>query len=430
MRTFFVLVRKELGELVTLQMLGPFIAIIVIFIALGNVISTSGQVEGGPRLVVIDNDGSAASGVIEASLESAGLSVTTVAAADPASVIAERAVEGIGLFVTVPEGFAATLDAGTPAHVETHVVMDNFSFLGMQGTGQMQAGLAAANQALAAGVASRLAPDAPIELLQAPLRVDNRVTVGERSAETSVDAVAGFIGQQTFFIPLVLFIGIIFSSQMIATTIATEKENKTLETLLSYPISRAALVTAKMFAAGLVSLAAAGAYMVGMQRYMAGLEASMGTAESEALAQASRAAMEQLGLVLRTPDYLILGLSLFAGILLALSVSIILGAFAESVKAVQSLLTPLMVLLLVPYMLTMFVNLDTASPVLKWAVLAIPFTHPFMAGQNLFLGRDAEVWLGIAYQLVWFAGFAYIAARIFSSDRILTMKLSLGRKKK
>ena len=35
MRTFFVLVYKELRELLTLQMLGPFLAVIVIFVVLG-----------------------------------------------------------------------------------------------------------------------------------------------------------------------------------------------------------------------------------------------------------------------------------------------------------------------------------------------------------------------------------------------------------
>ena len=87
-------------------------------------------------------------------------------------------------------------------------------------------------------------------MLQQPVTVDEVVVVGTRTAAAPVDAVMGFVSQQTTFIPIVLFIVIIFAAQMIATAIATEKENKTLETLLSYPISRASLVTAKMVAAG------------------------------------------------------------------------------------------------------------------------------------------------------------------------------------
>ena len=50
----------------------------------------------------------------------------------------------------------------------------------------------------------------------------------------------------TIYIPIVLFVAVIFASQMIATAIATEKENKTLETLLSYPVTRTSIVTSKM----------------------------------------------------------------------------------------------------------------------------------------------------------------------------------------
>ncbi len=41
-----------------------------------------------------------------------------------------------------------------------------------------------------------------------------------------------------------------------------------------------------------------------------------------------------------------------------------------------------------------------------------------------------EPWsIGIAYQMLWFIGFVAIAARVFSSDRILTMKLKIGRRR-
>ena len=71
----------------------------------------------------------------------------------------------------------------------------------------------------------------------------------------------------------------------------------------------------------------------------------------------------------------------------------------------QALLTPLMVLLLVPYFLTIFLDLSHLPGVLRWLVMAIPFTYPFIAGPALFLGNYGIVWFGIFYQLVWFAVF-------------------------
>ncbi|MDH4140870.1 MAG: ABC transporter permease, partial [Coriobacteriia bacterium] len=196
---------------------------------------------------------------------------------------------------------------------------------------------------------------------------------------------------------------------------------------LSYPISRASLVTAKMVAAGLIALLSAAAYMVGMRSYLSGMEAGFDGGAGARAAAASETAMRALGLTFGPLDYAMLGLTMFAGILVALSIAIILGGFAESVKSVQAMLTPLMVLLLVPYFLTLFLDIGQLPTVLRWVVMVIPFTYPFLAGPNLFLGNYAAVWFGIAYQMVWFVVFVFIAARIFSSDRILTMKLSIKR---
>jgi ABC-2 type transport system permease protein len=286
------------------------------------------------------------------------------------------------------------------------------------------------NSAVASMIAAEAAPSVPAQVLQRPVMTDERVVVGDRSAETSAMTVMAFVSQQTTFIPIVLFLVIVFAAQMIATAIATEKENKTLETLLSYPVSRASLVTSKMTAAGLIALLAAGAYMLGMQRYMDGMTQGLGGDAAGEAMQASEAAMVQLGLTFGPSDYAMLGLTLFAGILVALAIAIILGAFAESVKSVGALITPLMVLMLIPYFLTLFLDLSMLPDAARYAVMAIPFTYPFITGPNLFLGNYGVVWFGIVYQLVWFAVFVTIAARVFSSDRILTMKLSLGRKKR
>jgi ABC-2 type transport system permease protein len=66
---------------------------------------------------------------------------------------------------------------------------------------------------------------------------------------------------------------------------------------------------------------------------------------------------------------------------------------------------------------------------LKIFVLAIPFTHPFLVSQNLYLGNYGMIAAGLAYMLVVFGVLVVVAARIFSTDKILTMKLSFGKKK-
>ena len=90
-------------------------------------------------------------------------------------------------------------------------------------------------------------------------------------AEGSAAAISGFVYSQSIFVPIILMMIIIYSSQMVISAIAMEKQNKTLETLLTVPIPRTSIVTAKMLAAGIVGLLSAVIYMIGMKSYMGGM---------------------------------------------------------------------------------------------------------------------------------------------------------------
>jgi ABC-2 type transport system permease protein len=140
--------------------------------------------------------------------------------------------------------------------------------------------------------------------------------------------------------------------------------------------------------------------------------------------------LKQLGLVFSNSDYFLIGLSLFMGILCALAIAFILGAFAEDVKGIQSTITPLMVVVLLPYLISMFLDVNVFSPVARWAYYAIPFSHPFMAPQALYYDHYNLVIGGIIYQAVVFAVFIFIASRVFSSEKLMTLKFSFSKKKK
>jgi ABC-2 type transport system permease protein len=254
---------------------------------------------------------------------------------------------------------------------------------------------------------------------------DDYTIVGDRQAHISPAVVSGFISSQTTFIPIILFLVIVFASQLIATSIASEKENKTLETLLSSPVSRRLVVTAKLVGAGLVALLTAAAYLFGMRYYITGLTGSTATAADVT----TKAAITQLNLTFSAGDYVLLGLSLFFGILGALSIAIILGSFAQDTKSAQGVITPLMVLVMIPYFLTLFLDISTLSPGLKILVYAIPFSHPFLAAPNILLHQTQNVWYGIAYMAVLFLFFVYISSKIFASDKIFTMKLNFKKKR-
>jgi len=242
-------------------------------------------------------------------------------------------------------------------------------------------------------------------------------------AQGSASAIAGFVYSQSIFVPIILMMIIIYSSQMVISAIAMEKQNKTLETLLTVPIKRTSIVTAKMLAAGLVGLLSAAIYMIGFKSYMGGM---MGDVKMSA---DLNNVVQKLGLVLNTNGYLLLGISLFFAILCALAMATILGVLAEDFRSAQSLIMPVIFLVLIPYFLSFFSDIRTLSLPVKLLVMAIPFSHPFLASQNIILENYSAVLYGILYMAFFFLVLVVIAARIFSTDRVLTMKLRWGKKK-
>jgi ABC-2 type transport system permease protein len=111
----------------------------------------------------------------------------------------------------------------------------------------------------------------------------------------------------------------------------------------------------------------------------------------------------------------------------ALAIAIILGILVESVKSVQAVTTPLMILVLLPYFLIMFLDINTVSSAIKYLLYAIPFSHPFLAAQKIITHDYLFIIYGIVYQAFIFLIFVIIAAKIFSSDKVFTLRL--GKKK-
>ncbi|HEY5277097.1 MAG TPA: ABC transporter permease [Coriobacteriia bacterium] len=425
MRRFGVLLRKELRELMTVQMLLPLLVTIVMFGLIGNLVGGQTTEGGGAAVHVVDADGSAASERIVGALADAGFIVVTSPGTDPAAAAATDDGPGTSIYIGIPAGFGAGLASGQAQKLTTYTVMRNFSFFAARDAAALNAALDAANRSASLSMISAATTSTDPAALRDPISLSENVIIGDRSAPVTIAAVTSFITGQTTFIPIVLFIVIMFAASMIASTVASEKENKTLETLLAAPIGRAPMVLAKMAAASLVALVSSAAYLFGMQYYMSELGAATGG--GAAVAGGAGAAMDQLGLTLGAGEWALLFASLFLGILVALAIAVILGAFAENVRAVQALLTPLTIAVMIPYFLTIFVDLDTTTPLVRAIVLAIPFTHPFRAAPALFLRDYGTVWLGIGYQALWCAAAVFVATKVFASDRILTLRL--GRRK-
>lgn len=265
--------------------------------------------------------------------------------------------------------------------------------------------------------------EATIKQLEDPIKLEEFTVVSDKQDQVASSTVSSIMQSQAMLIPIIMFLLIMYSSQMIMGAISTEKLDKTLETLLSSPVSRLSVISAKMLSAAIVAALQAAVYMFGMNKMMEGITGGMADEKN------TEEILKNLGLTMSVGDYILVGAQMFMTILIVLSISIILGALAKDAKSAQTLQLPIMLLAMVPYFVTMFIDVKTASPVIKYVTMAIPFTHSFIANQNVMFGDYTTYFIGLAYQFVLLCVCMFLALKIFMSDRIFTLTLGGGKKR-
>ncbi len=424
MKNFKTLLIKEIRDMLTPQLVISLMFMMGLFYLIGGISRKEAErAAGKQKISVYDLDNSAFSQQLLGGLQTMNFQVEKVNAADKAEAIDTARAGDTNLLVIIPGGFGESVTKFEAREIETYTFMRNFSIMGTRSSGILRGVIAAINGYLSDDFLKKKIPEFDPQNVKNPIKSKDFIIIKSRMSEGSAQMIAGFVASQSVIIPVILMMILIYSSQMVISAIAMEKQNKTLETLLTVPISRATIVSAKMLAAGLAGLLSAAIYMVGFRSYMGGVMGDLAAAPG--VSQVVR----KLGLAFDAKAFLILGVSLFFAILCALALATILGVLAEDFRSAQSLIMPMIFLVMIPYFISMFADIKTLSLPVKILLLAIPFSHPFLATQNIFLENYQGVLLGILYMAVFFAVMVVIAARIFSTDRVLTMKLRWRKKK-
>jgi ABC-2 type transport system permease protein len=166
---------------------------------------------------------------------------------------------------------------------------------------------------------------------------------------------------------------------------------------------------------------------------MSTITESMSQADLSAMTSAIMSipeAMVTLGITLSAGEYLLFGLQLILSIAIGLAASLILGATVTDAKSQTSLMLPIIMASMLPFFITMFVNVNDMPVIFKFIMYAIPFTHAYMAVPNLIAGNMILFWCGVLYQAIFLGITLYGAVRMFMSDRLFTVSFGENQQKK
>lgn len=419
MKKFLNLFRKDIKELVTIQLILPLIIMVAIYSLIGTLVKSETKKAMTPQnVIIVDMDKSNFSTSLVETMKQGNI-IPVQSQSDSIENSLNFAKEkNIRVVIVIPDDFGQDVLSFKQPEIQVYSVMNSFSIMSMGQPSIVKGVIQTINESISSQFIKEKFTDIPPEIVKSPITTKDFVMVKGKVAAVSPDIVSQAFASQSLIIPIVLAFVIIFSAQMLASLIALEKQNKTLETLLTVPISRPLIVFSKMLSAGVVALIISVVYLFAMNNYMSGV-----TGGNIGLGNNVSLVLKQLGMNFTPLTYGLLGLSIFFAILAALAVTTILAAYAEDVKDVQAMLTPLMIFIILPYFLTMFTDPANLSLPLKLILYVIPFSHPFLATQNLMFGRFSPVILGIIYQIVFSFVCIMIASKIFSSDRILTARV-------
>jgi ABC-2 type transport system permease protein len=404
------IIKKEVRELLTPATFLPIILIALIFGAMGS--SIQGIQEGAqtpPVIGVITEDtgsfGIMASTILHANAKVVYNSTTGLDQQTGMSTVEQK--NGVAL-VVIPQNFTERINHGKRGTLEVFWIMKGAGVLDTISSSMLEGLITQINTNISRTLI-KVNTTANATLILSPTQSMQTTYFKNREfTGLSPNTIGAMLSSQSLLIPIVMMMIIIMAGSIVITSMALEKENKTLETLLTLPVKRTSIVTGKIVAAAIIGLLLAVIYMIGMQYYFTGLGMTGGIN------------LAAYGLVLTSTDFIWIGVSLFVTLIAGLSLCMLLGTFAKNYKSAQTLTLPITMLAIIPMLLTIFADFDTLPLGLKVFTFAIPFSHPMMASRALLFHDYTLVIAGIVYVGIFAIIMISIVVWVFKTDRLLT----------
>jgi ABC-2 type transport system permease protein len=293
---------------------------LVMFPVLGRVISyaTQSAQERATKatIIVVDNGGGYWARNFTASLQEANVRIFNESniMLDNENVTRLLSKYNATQILEIPRGFNDTINA----YISGQKVSVTLRFYGvLLGPSAFESISSSVIDALVSKFNREVAPDV--------LTVEKSAIIkGEVKHGVDPSVLSGLLMSQSIALPITIMILLTYSVQIAATSVAVEKEEKTLETLLTLPMDRLSILLGKL--SGSIIIAAVGAVA-----YMAGYSYLLGSAMS-GIPASINLDLAALGLTPSFYGYLLLGISLFVTMLSALALAVIMSAFAEDVR--------------------------------------------------------------------------------------------------
>jgi ABC-2 type transport system permease protein len=322
--------------------------------------------------------------------------------------------------VYIPNGYSQNITKGLKGHVKIYGNLKNLNIAEAQSS-QVAGGVVSSfGYYYSLTIIQHLLTEAGSSynpfFIKEPLSISFASIIKGNVVEVAPSQITNIILNQSIMLPMMVMMMVIFAIQMASTSIALEKEQKTLETLMTLPVSRLTILGGKLAGSIVIAIAGSISYMIGFSYYT--------SSAFNFAPDITSTVLTGTGIGIQPIGYVMLGVVMFVTLVSALALAISLAVFTDNVRSAQSLTGILIVPLIIPALILMFADIEMLPTTIQWILLAIPYTHSMLATKAAFLGNYWIILRSIVYISIFTIVVLWIAAKIFSTERIITSRFT------
>jgi len=410
---FLNLLKKELREILTISSIVLIAAMSLMYALIGQSIGNiEEEITKKPSIGIVNLDSGRFGLLVTDILKQISTVLYTGTNIDEA--IKTVAESGTAL-LTIPEDFTEKISSGVQTDIEVYWMLKGLGIMDSVSSGVIQNLIYYMRNEISKTLMKENGFEHTDFVLNPVIRNDVTFLKGKELGNVSPNQLLDTIFPQSMMTSVIIMMLIMTAGGSVISSMGLEKENKTLETLLTMPVRRSEIVFSKILAAAIAGLIMASIYMVGFSFYMGSFSMSSGGAVIETIK-------------LTVNDYFLVGILIFTSLLCGISISMLLGIFSKDYKSAQTMNFPLIALAVFSMLVTLFKDFSTLPLALKIVTFAIPFTHPMLAIRNLMVQDHGIILWSILYTSSFAIVMIAVVSWFFNSDRLIIGRVKTRRR--
>ncbi len=322
---------------------------------------------------------------------------------------------GLRALYIIPQGFSENITNERPGIIQVYFVLRDLSVTSMGFLSAYNSIINGFSKYLSSIIISNTTRVNPA-FVMLPVMSQSKVLL----SGTIVDAdLVQAISSQLFMLPIAPMLVIGYAASIAAMSIGVEKEEKTLEVLLSLPIRRRDIVISKLTGSLIISLLAAISMLIGFSYYMNRMTSIGANTTSEATQISMTGGI--FGLI-GIPGLTLYVVSVFLAVFLASTLGLYLGSFGENVRSAQSMVGYVWMIVFFPLYIAIFTDfaLDPVTKIL--AISLIPFASPLVVLKAFISGKVIYAIVSVASGVGSLGLITYLLTRRFEGEKLLVGK--------